>query len=118
MRILILLSLFVLSGCASYNTPTVRTEDLKINNSHLTLTQGRSLSTQLSMGQSQDKVRQLLGPPDETSSQTMGQNIGKPWQGLVWSYRWGGSLNPTRLSITFADFQGQWLVNNWDWYNF
>jgi len=115
----VLFCVCLLTGCVTQSdVPTVSMDQSLHNHSGLSLAQARQLSLQLYIGQSQDEVQKLLGSPDETAAQTMGQNIGKPWHGLVWDYRWGGYLNPERLSITFAPFQGQWLVNNWQWWNF
>lgn len=80
--------------------------------------QQKSLSLQPSLPQS--RVRELLGDPDETSSRTYGSSTPNPWNGIEWVYKWHIPYQTKSLHVVFSDAAGDnnWVVNNWDWWDF
>jgi outer membrane protein assembly factor BamE (lipoprotein component of BamABCDE complex) len=102
----------------NFVTAQPKLEDSQTRNG-LTLRDAQDKGVKLQPGLTQDELLLFFGKPDETSAGTYGTNTPKPWNGIMWFYRWGKidsfPLNFKQLSITFENDSGQWVINSWQW---
>lgn len=106
-----LVGFLVIAGCA--------TSTITKTSSGLLYEDAVKKSLLLEPNMSRDAVKALLGPPSSTEANTYGQNLGTPWQGILWRYVFvnqDGSYYSGKLEIVFHQVSpGEWAVNNWNW---
>lgn len=81
------------------------------------LAQAQTNALLLLPGYDMAAVTQLFKLPDETALKTYGALTRAPWNGLEWTYRWGGAKRLT-VVFEFSEAAKAWLVNHWEWSKF
>ena len=82
----------------------------------ISVQQAQAAAFRLERGLTREQVAQILGLPTNVATETAGQDTGKAWLALRWSYIWyGGTPDQRRLGLLFAD-HGGWHLQYWAWY--
>jgi hypothetical protein len=113
--------LLLATGCSTPSptgtSPSQQTPQQPTTRDGLLLSDAQDKALKLQPGMTQDQVQALLGRPDETAARTYGSQTPRPWNGIEWTYRWGG-WRAKRLQIVFEHGTESWLVNSWKWFDF
>ena len=124
-RLIILVTLLVLSACApGQQTPLPQAaphQQAEPQQPAWSPPTPKALSNMLEQGMAQSQVREVGGPPTSSSMGSCGGAYGRPWSCLTWTYDNTLERSQTRaalkdagiLSVTFEKIRGQWVVNSW-----
>lgn len=74
-----------------------------------------SKTTELEQFMTQEQVREILGPPDNTKGSLCGGLVGEKWKCVIWVYEVRGQVSDFRVTFQRANrTEGPWVVNGWE----